>query len=113
MLAINVPKLSGHCGKLMCCLKYEDDIYTDCKVNFPELGKSFVIDKVEYKVTGINVISETIKLENAENIINLTLEDFTKQTHFRNSQNRENRDRNRHNFHHRNNRQNKKEDEKK
>ena len=95
MLAINVPKLSGHCGKLMCCLKYEDDIYTDCKVNFPELGKSFVIDKVEYKVTGINVISETIKLENAENIINLTLEDFTKQTHFKNNQNRENRDRNR------------------
>ena len=95
MLAINVPKLSGHCGKLMCCLKYEDDIYTDCKVNFPELGKSFFIDKVEYKVTGINVISETIKLENAENIINLTLEDFTKQTHFRNNQNKENRDRNR------------------
>lgn len=91
MLAINVPKLSGHCGKLMCCLKYEDDIYTDCKVNFPEIGRTFLIDKVEYKVTGINVISETIKLENSENIINLTLEDFTKQTHFR-SGNRNNRE---------------------
>lgn len=93
MLAINVPKLSGHCGKLMCCLKYEDDIYTDCKVNFPELGKTFFIDKVEYKVTGINVISETIKLENQENIINLTLEDFTKQTHFRSNRNKDIRER--------------------
>lgn len=93
MLAINVPKLSGHCGKLMCCLKYEDDIYTDCKVNFPELGKTFFIDKVEYKVTGINVISETIKLENQENIINLTLEDFTKQTNFRSNRNKDNRER--------------------
>jgi len=90
MLAINVPKLSGHCGKLMCCLKYEDDIYTDCKTNFPDLGKTFFIDKVEYKVTGINVISETIKLENSENIINLTLEDFIKQTHFRGNRQKEN-----------------------
>ena len=120
MLAINVPKLSGHCGKLMCCLKYEDDIYTDCKTNFPELGKTFFIDKVEYKVTGINVISETIKLENEENIINLTLEDFTRQTHFRspkdrennrerdNNQNRDNNRDNRRHFHHRDRRDNNK-----
>lgn len=127
MLAINVPKLSGHCGKLMCCLKYEDDIYTDCKANFPEIGRTFFIDKVEYKVTGINVISETIKLENEENIINLTLEDFSKQTHFRspkdrernsrennqnrdNGQNRENGRENRHHFHHRDRRDNRNKD---
>ena len=29
MLAINIPKLSGQCGKLICCLKYEDDCYTE------------------------------------------------------------------------------------
>jgi cell fate regulator YaaT (PSP1 superfamily) len=29
MLAINIPKLSGHCGKLICCLKYEDDAYSE------------------------------------------------------------------------------------
>ena len=117
MLAINVPKLSGHCGKLMCCLKYEDDIYTDCKANFPELGRTFFINKVEYKVTGINVISETIKLENPENILNLTLEDFTKQTHFRekerdNKDNRDNRNRH-HNNRDRNNRDNRENNEKK
>ncbi|MBO4285788.1 MAG: stage 0 sporulation protein [Bacilli bacterium] len=95
MLAINVPKLSGHCGKLMCCLKYEDDIYTDCKTNFPEIGRTFFIDKVEYKVTGINVISETIKLENQDNIINLTLEDFTRQTHFREKERHQDRHHNR------------------
>lgn len=90
MLAINVPKLSGHCGKLMCCLKYEDDIYTDCKVNYPDVGRTYYIDKIEYKVTGINVISETIKLENEDNILNLTLEEFTKQTHFKGNRNRNN-----------------------
>ena len=106
MLAINIPKLSGHCGKLMCCLKYEDDIYTDCKANFPDLGKTYFIDKVEYKVTGINVISETIKLENQENIINLTLEDFVKQTHFRGNKNFDNRDNNRENRENKDNRDN-------
>ena len=31
MLSLNIPKLSGHCGKLICCLKYEDETYTDLK----------------------------------------------------------------------------------
>ena len=38
MLAINIPKLSGHCGKLICCLKYEYDVYSEEIKNFPELG---------------------------------------------------------------------------
>ena len=50
MLAINIPKLSGQCGKLICCLKYEDDSYTEERKNFPDLGSKFFIDKVEYKV---------------------------------------------------------------
>ena len=29
MLALNIPKLSGHCGKLICCLKFENDTYTE------------------------------------------------------------------------------------
>lgn len=33
MLALNIPKL-GHCGKLICCLKYEDDVYTLEKIIF-------------------------------------------------------------------------------
>jgi cell fate regulator YaaT (PSP1 superfamily) len=35
MLAINIPKLSGQCGKLVCCLKFEDDAYTDLRKEFP------------------------------------------------------------------------------
>ncbi len=28
MLAINIEKISGACGRLMCCLKYEDEVYS-------------------------------------------------------------------------------------
>lgn len=84
MLAINIPKLSGQCGKLMCCLKYEDDAYTDLKKLFPEVGKEVWIDKVSYRIGAINVISKTLRLDNADGIVFMSLEDFNKQTNNRN-----------------------------
>lgn len=83
MLAINIPKLSGHCGKLLCCLKYEDDTYTELKMRFPDVGVKVFIDKVEYTVTSINVISKTVKVDNEEDSKVLSLDEFYKQTHYR------------------------------
>ena len=83
MLAINIPKLSGQCGKLMCCLKYEDDAYTDLKKGFPEIGTKVFIDKVQYEVTSINVISKVVKVDNEEDTKFLSLEDFKKQTRWK------------------------------
>ena len=88
MLAINIPKLSGHCGKLLCCLKYEDDTYTELKTQYPDLGAKVFIDKVEYTVSSINVISKTIRVENADDIKELSLEEFNKQTHYRRKEKR-------------------------
>ena len=83
MLAINIPKLSGQCGKLMCCLKYEDDAYTDLRKYYPEIGTKVFIDKVEYEVTSINVISRMVKIDNQEDTKFLPLDEFKKQTHWR------------------------------
>lgn len=88
MLAINIPKLSGHCGKLICCLKYEDDIYSEERKNFPDLGTKLWLDKVEYTVTGVNIISKIIKIENSEDVKFIPMDDLVKQTHWR----RKNRD---------------------
>ena len=82
MLAINIPKLSGQCGKLICCLKYEDDAYTEERKNFPDLGSKFFIDKVEYTVTSINILSRIVKIENSDDVKFIPLEDFNKQTGF-------------------------------
>ena len=83
MLAINIPKLSGHCGKLLCCLKFEDDTYTELKALFPDIGAKVFIDKIQYTVTAINVISKTVRVENEDDIKVLDLEDFKKQTHYK------------------------------
>lgn len=82
MLAINIPKLSGHCGKLLCCLKFEDDTYTELRTMFPDIGATVFIDKVQYSVTAINVISNTVKIENDDDVKILDLDDFKKQTHY-------------------------------
>ena len=89
MLAINIPKLSGHCGKLLCCLKYEDDAYTDLKKDFPTIGTKVFIDKVEYEVTTINVVSKMVKIDNADDSKFLSLEEFCKQTHWRTHPNKD------------------------
>lgn len=66
MLAINIPKISGQCNKLMCCLKYEDDVYTEVKKQFPPLGTKFKYNGLEYKVSSFNIFTKIIKIT-AEN----------------------------------------------
>lgn len=41
-LSLNPTKISGVCGRLMCCLKYENDIYSELRKGLPDVG-----DKVE------------------------------------------------------------------
>ena len=63
MLSLNIPKLSGHCGKLICCLLYEDDAYTDLKKDFPPLGTLYEREDGKiWKVTSYNVFSKHVKL---------------------------------------------------
>ena len=64
MLTLNIPKLSGPCGKLICCLTYEDDAYTEAKKEFPRFGTVVRLDEGEYTVDAINIISRTVRLVN-------------------------------------------------
>jgi cell fate regulator YaaT (PSP1 superfamily) len=39
-LSLNPTKISGQCGRLMCCLTYENQIYQDLKKKLPKIGKT-------------------------------------------------------------------------
>lgn len=65
MLTLNIPKLSGPCGKLICCLTYEDDAYTEAKKEFPPHGTHVRTPEGDYTVDSFNVISRTVRLMNA------------------------------------------------
>lgn len=73
MLALNIPKLSGHCGKLICCLKYEDEAYTLEKQNLPKVGLRVSYNDQIYRISSINIITKIVRLENTENIISVPL----------------------------------------
>ena len=91
MLAINVPKLSGQCGKLICCLKYEDDVYSEERKKYPPLGTKLFLDKQEYTLTNINIISGVVKIENDEDVKFMAFDDLKKDAKFlKKKQNEEN-----------------------
>lgn len=78
MLTINIPKLSGVCGKLMCCLKYEDDFYTEAKKDFPPINTTFKYNGEEYKVSSYNVLTKIVKCVSQENVEFLPLDEVQK-----------------------------------
>ena len=66
MLTLNTQKLSGPCGKLLCCLAYENDTYDIEKRDFPHPGTIVHLDEGEYHVDSFNIISRTVRLTNAK-----------------------------------------------
>lgn len=76
MLAINIDKISGACGRLLCCLKYEDEAYTELKKKFPKIGTRLPYDNKMVKVVGLNVISELVKIDDEGSISFVTLDEI-------------------------------------
>ncbi|OPY72610.1 MAG: hypothetical protein A4E64_02868 [Syntrophorhabdus sp. PtaU1.Bin058] len=62
-LALNPSKISGICGRLMCCLAYEYNTYAECKKNFPKVGKRVTIPQGEGKVVKHNTLNFTITVQ--------------------------------------------------
>jgi cell fate regulator YaaT (PSP1 superfamily) len=62
-LALNPAKISGICGRLMCCLSYEYDMYVEYKKGFPKLGKRIKIPQGEGKVVKHNALTSSITVE--------------------------------------------------
>lgn len=76
MLAINIEKISGACGRLLCCLKYEDDVYTQEKLRFPKLGSRVKYDNKIVKVIGLNIISDLVKIDYEGNVSFVPLDEI-------------------------------------
>ena len=62
-LTLNPKKISGICGKLLCCLKYEDSIYSEMREIMPDLYDK--IDTINGKATVIdlNFVSSKLKVK--------------------------------------------------
>lgn len=68
-LSLNPTKISGVCGRLMCCLKYEQDQYEKARKRLPRLGKEVITPKGRGIVTQVNALLEnvSVRILNGEN----------------------------------------------
>lgn len=61
-LSLNPTKISGSCGRLMCCLRYEEDAYEDLVKTVPKQG-AFVQTKDGYgTAVQVNLLRQTVKV---------------------------------------------------
>ncbi|MEG0329476.1 MAG: regulatory iron-sulfur-containing complex subunit RicT [Longicatena sp.] len=68
LLALNIQKLSGQCGKLMCCLKFEDSQYKRLREGLPKMNSQIEYKGSKYRITSMNVLLQQVKIENREDV---------------------------------------------
>ena len=61
-LSLNPQKISGVCGRLMCCLRYEYDAYKDFKQRAPKVNAKIATSSGTAKVVGLDVPRENVKV---------------------------------------------------
>ena len=59
-LSLNPTKISGVCGRLMCCLKYEQEHYEMTRKKMPKVGKDVTTPDGTGPVTDLNIVKETV-----------------------------------------------------
>lgn len=62
-LSLNPSKISGLCGRLMCCLSYENDYYKDVYKKMPKIGSEVVTPEGKANVVSVNMLTLIVKVK--------------------------------------------------
>ena len=62
-ISLNPSKISGNCGRLMCCLKYEDEAYLDKLKNLPNVGAIVKTEDGIGEVDNIEILKEKLRIK--------------------------------------------------
>jgi cell fate regulator YaaT (PSP1 superfamily) len=65
-LSLNPSQISGGCGRLLCCLKYEHDFYVTTRKRFPKEGKTLKTAVGAEKVIAVDIFRERVFLRSDE-----------------------------------------------
>jgi cell fate regulator YaaT (PSP1 superfamily) len=76
-LSLNPVNISGLCGKLLCCIRYEDDTYHEFRTELPKVGSFVTTVDGKARVIAVNVIDKSMRvLTESEGIRSYNLEDI-------------------------------------
>lgn len=62
-MSLNPSKISGNCGRLMCCLKYEQEVYEEKLKRIPKIGAIVKTEDGEGTVEGVETLKEKIRVK--------------------------------------------------
>lgn len=62
-LSLNPVKISGNCGKLLCCINYENELYTELRKDAPDIGDIVITSEGEAKVLTCDVLNRNLKVK--------------------------------------------------
>ncbi len=62
-LSLNPSKISGNCGRLMCCLKYENEVYEDKLKRLPNVGAIVKTEDGEGEVDSMETLKEIVRVK--------------------------------------------------
>lgn len=62
-LALNPTKINGACGRLLCCLSYEDEVYTELAKGLPRVGQKVMYNNTKCNVVNVDILKRTYIVE--------------------------------------------------
>ena len=62
-ISLNPSKINGACGRLMCCLKYEDECYTECRKNMKKIGDTIETPHGKGVVQSLDILRQKYKVD--------------------------------------------------
>jgi cell fate regulator YaaT (PSP1 superfamily) len=68
-LSLNPAKISGVCGRLMCCLAYENDFYSESRKNLPKVNSKVATKDGIGVVKAVNILGEEVTIEYADGML--------------------------------------------
>lgn len=66
-MSLNPTKISGNCGRLMCCLKYEHEVYCDKLKGLPKIGAEVKTQDGVGEVSSVETLKEVVRVKFQEN----------------------------------------------
>jgi len=75
-LSLNPSQISGGCGRLLCCLKYEHEFYVTSRKRFPREGKTVATLRGTEKVIAVDIFRERVYLRGADESRTIGLEEL-------------------------------------
>jgi cell fate regulator YaaT (PSP1 superfamily) len=77
-LNLNSLKISGMCGRLLCCLSYEYETYKDLNRNLPSPGMTITVGDASYTVCGVDTLRQTLQIRLRERFVSVSKHDLVR-----------------------------------